>query len=339
MEKSQIIVIAVVAVVAVAGFGGGFLLGGNNNSNSNSSSDAEITAAVNTYTKGEGYVMQYYTKAPERVVCGCSTFLNMMLYFGLDDKIVGLYYDEEEVADEYADRYAAIIQRVGTDHDFAGNSDCATVTSWEPDFICGWASGFKEGSIGAASYWNKLDCNVWALESMCQAMDIESMIYDYVNFGHIFQIEDKVDTFLKAFINKLGNVKGALADSTVGVALYDGLGATDLSGGTLWMYGDDTFIGKVLEYVGVTIIYPDGGKIALASVIDKADDIDLLYFVCYGGCTHDSNYAAWTSNSDLAGCPAIVNKNYDDVWLSLAYGGDPAVLTMLDNLEEMFTTA
>ena len=336
MEKNQTMVIIVAVILVAAAFAGGFFIG--KGQNSSEGSDDEVIATISTKTAGSGYVTQNFTEIPDRVACGCSTFLNIMLYFGLEDKIVGLFYDEEEVAPEYKAAYDKVIKRIGEDHRFVGNSDCATVTDWEPDLIVGWSSGFKEGSIGEASYWNKLGCNVWALESMNGAMDIESMIYDYVNLGHIFGIEDKTDAFLKEFINKLGDVKGALAESTVNVAMYDCLGSTDLSKG-LWMYGNDTFAGVILNYVGVNNLF-DGagyGGIPLAEVIDKADKIDLLYFVCYGGCDHDTNFAAWTSDPNLAACPAIVNEKYADIWLSLAYGGDPAVLKMLDDIEDMFT--
>ncbi len=335
MESKQVTTIVVAVILVAVAFAGGFFIGNNNSSSSSEGDSDEVIATISTYTSGSGYVTQNFTAIPERVACGCSTFLNIMLYFGLEDKIVGLFYDEEEVADEYKAAYDKVVKRIGEDHVFVGNSDCATVTSWEPDLIVGWSSGFKEGSIGTAAYWNDLDCNIWALESMNGAMDIESMIYDYVNLGHIFGIEDKTDQFLKTFINKLGDVKGALSTSTVNVALYDSLGSTDLSKG-LWMYGTETFAGDILDYVGVTNVFPDGGKIQLASVIDRADTIDLLYFICYGGCDHDTNYAAWTSDPNLALCPAIVEENYNDMWLSLAYGGDPAVLKMLDNIYEMF---
>jgi ABC-type Fe3+-hydroxamate transport system substrate-binding protein len=337
MDNKQVTGIVIAAVLIIAAFAGGFFIG-NNGNNSGGGDEKEVIASIYTNTAGSGYVIQNFTEVPERVACGCSTFLNIMLYFGLEDKIVGLFYDEEEVADEYKAAYDKVVKRIGEDHVFVGNSDCATVTSWEPDLIVGWSSGFKEGSIGEAKYWNDLDCNVWALESMCGAMDIESMIYDYVNLGHIFGIEEKVDKFLKTFINKLGEVKGILAGSTVNVAMYDSLGSTDLSKG-LWMYGNDTFAGVILEYVGANNLFKDAGYggIPLAEVIDKADQIDLLYFVCYGGCDHDTNYAAWTSDPNLAACPAIVNGDYHDIWLSLAYGGDPAVLKMLDNIEDMFS--
>lgn len=334
MESKQVLGI-VVAVILIAGaFGGGFIIG-KNAGGSDSGSSAEYYYTASTYTSGEGYVTENFEKVPERVVCGCSTFLNIMLYFGLEDKIVGLYYDEEEVADEYKAAYDKLIKRIGTDHDFEGNSDCATVTDWEPDFICGWASGFKEGSIGPASYWNPLKCNVWSLTSMSKQMNIEGMIQDYIDLGKIFQIEDKTNQFIKDLLEKLGDVKGVMSTSTVNVAMYDSLGSTDLSKG-LWMYGTDTFTGAIFEYVGIPNVFPTGGKIQLAEVVDKADQVDLLFFVCYGGCTHDVNYAAWTGNEDLALAPAIINENYGDIWLSLAYGGDPAVLKMLDNIYDMF---
>ena len=326
------IVLAIIMIVA--SFGGGYLIGNNGSSNGDNSGDVYATSS--TYTSGDGYVTQNFTKEPERVACGCSTFLNIMLYFGLDDKIVGLFYDEEEVAPEYKDRYDKILKRIGSDRDFIGKTDSATVTSWEPDLIVGWASGFKETSLGSYKYWNNNNCNIWALESMNGKMDIEAMVLDYINLGKIFHIEDKVDAFLKEFINKLGEVKGALSSNNVQVAMYDCLSSPTISEKGLWMYGKDTFAGVILDYIGVKNVFPDGGKIQLASVIDKAEDIDLLFFVCYGGCDHDTNYASWTSNEILASCPAIKNNHYSDIWLSLAYGGDPAVLDFLDNIYEMF---
>ena len=135
MEKNQTMVIVVAVILVIAAFAGGFFIG-KGQSGSQESGD-EVIATISTNTAGSGYVTQNFTEIPDRVACGCSTFLNIMLYFGLEDKIVGLFYDEEEVADEYKAAYDKVIKRIGEDHRFVGNSDCATVTDWEPDLIVG----------------------------------------------------------------------------------------------------------------------------------------------------------------------------------------------------------
>jgi len=294
--------------------------------------------SVKTYTAGNGYIWQNYLDIPDRVVCGSSTFLNIAFYFGLEDKIVGLYYDEEPINSDYADKYAALIERIGDDHRLYGDADVDTLTAWNPDLIVGWASGFKEGGIGSIEYWNNHGCNLWALESMCGDKDIKAMIYDYINLGRIFDIEDQTDAFIDTFETKLDSVKGCMEGSDVAIAFYDSLQCTDLTDEHLWMYGADTFIGDVLDHIGANNPYP-GGKLDISYVEKKSADIDILFFVCYGDCTHDTNYAAWTSNEVLAECPAITSGNVKDMELSLAFGGDPAVLDMLDDLEELFSVS
>ena len=289
-----------------------------------------------TYTAGDGYVRQDFSDVPDRVVCGCSTFLNIMLYFGLEDKIVGIFYDEEEVAEEYADRYAALINRIGPSHDLEGNAEQSLVVAWKPDLIVGWASSFSDDNLGGAGFWNKRGCNVWALESMSGTRTVNGMIYDYTNLGCVFGIKEDTTAFIDEFRSKLANVQGTLSENGIGIAFYDGLDAEDFSEGVLWMYGGDTFIGNIMEHVGAENVYPGGGYRSLATVADKSADIDVLFFVCYGARTHDASYQMWMSDSALASCPAMSNGGLKDIKLSLAYGGDPSVRDLLDNLMETF---
>ncbi len=337
MDGRQITVIAV-AVIALIAVSGTLFFVHNDSALSEQTEETEETvmASVMTYTAGSGYVRQDYTDVPERVVCGCSTFLNILLYFGLEDKVVGIFYDEEEIDEEYADRYSALIERIGADHDLEGIADRETVAGWKPDVILGWSSSFSDDVLGDADYWNGRGCNVWALESMSGTRTVNGMIYDYTNIGSVFGIKEDTKTFINEFKAKLSNVEGTLSENGIGIALYDGLDAEDLSDGALWMYGGDTFIGDILQHVGAENIYPGGGYRELQDVADHVDEIDVLFFVCYGDRTHDASYDIWMSNTGLAACPAFGNGGLKDIKLSLAYGGDPSVLEMLDNLETMF---
>ncbi len=326
------IAVAVVALITVSGY----LIIAYHDSTPSEAAEETVTASFMTYTAGSGYVRQDYTDVPERVVCGCSTTLNIMLYFGLEDRIVGLFYDEEEIDDDYADRYSALVERIGADHDLEGIADRETLAGWNPDLIFGWSSSFSEEVIGDADYWNGRDCNVWALESMSGTRTVNGMIFDYINIGKVFGIEDKTDAFIDEFRTKLSNAEGTLSENGTGIALYDGLDAEDLSDGALWMYGGDTFIGNILERAGAKNVYPNGGYRELEDVTDRVDDVDVLFFVCYGDRTHDGSLDIWMSDAQLAGCPAFANGGLRDIKLSLAYGGDPSVLEMLDNLETMF---
>lgn len=132
-SKSMVAIIAIVVLIAA---GGAFVLMNNSDDGKQSYSDGDVVINTPTDYKGSS-TTQTFTEIPDRVVIGCNTALNLFLYLGLEDRIVGCYYMEEEPWAEVADEYAALKERIGEDHILSGNITQATLTDWEPDCVIG----------------------------------------------------------------------------------------------------------------------------------------------------------------------------------------------------------
>ena len=328
MDNKMIAAVVAVVVIVAAGVGAFIIM--NNNNGGSDYGTVEVVTPLDY--SGQNYATQYYDKVPERVVCGCNTALNLLLYLGLGDKIIGCYYMEEEVWDEVADEYAKLQKRIGSDRILTGNIDQATLTSWEPDCVIAWVA-WTENKLGTPEYWNALGCNVWSLRTMTDKQTMEGMELDYKNIGAVFDVSKKTDSFMKDFKEEVASLQGILAESSKGVAINDG--GINESKGTMWFYDTGDYIGYLLDYLGMDLAI--AGSVDLAQAYEKCGEIDVLFLVCYGDVTYEGTLAEWKADSVLKNTPAIVNNNTLPIKLSVAYGADPSMSDVVDYLVELLS--
>lgn len=333
MDKKIIAIVGVIAIVVIAA-AAYVVLSDDDDDSSSSYDDGAIS--VETYNSNYETITQTYEKAPERIIAGNDTCLEILLYFGLGDKIVGVYYDEDEpwYDNEYVySEYQKVKERLGDEHMLKGMMSQAVATELEPDLVMGYASSFGEGkwALGSVEYWNKLNCNVWALNT--QASDnlnnFEGMTKDFNNIGDVFDIRDKTDAYLSDMKDAMdkANASGkecAALDRT-----------TTETTGTYWFYGDKTFIGSLITGCGATNTFPDGGKLDKSKFID-ATNMDAIIVMVYGT-EIDPIVQALYNDSDLQNVPAIKNQKAMGIGLSETYGGVRA-LTVLNNLVELLNS-
>ncbi|MBR6870858.1 MAG: hypothetical protein IKM91_04485, partial [Candidatus Methanomethylophilaceae archaeon] len=114
LSKNAMIAIAAVAIIAVAGICAAFML--NNNGNNNDKKDDPTdypngSLTITTFTDYNGNKTDItFKEIPDRVVCGCNTALNLLLYLGLEDKIVGCYYNEEPIWEGVQSEYDKLVK-------------------------------------------------------------------------------------------------------------------------------------------------------------------------------------------------------------------------------------
>lgn len=308
-----------------------YVVMGMNGNNKGTYSDGAITIVTPTDYSGNT-AEQTYEEVPERVVVGCNTALDILLYFGLGDRIIGIYYMEEEVPEDLQDEYKEVAERIGSDHILTGNISQAVLTDWEPDCVIAWVA-WSDAKLGSPSYWNALGCNVWSLRTMVDMDSIEGMELDYKNIGNIFNVKDQTDKYMDSLEDKIDEVKELLKNSTLSYAMEDGVPEAD----GVWFY-NKAFINSILDECGVTNVFSDTGSgTSLAVLYDRAETIDVLFVICYGDNTLDKTVNAWKADSVLAASPAITNGEYYSMNLSISYGADPTVIDTLDILVDILT--
>lgn len=336
LSQTQIAAIVLVAVVAVAAVAVVVVNNGDDDSDKNKKEGVKIT----TYIDYNGNTADItFDKIPERVVTGCNTALNLLLYLGLGDRIVGAYYDEEPVWDEVSDEYTKLCNRigaVGTDKHLEGNITTDVLLSWEPDLVIGWVA-WTQDKLGTESFFNENGCNVMSLNTMTSSTyrTLTMMKTDYDNIGNIFGCLDKTTTLYNQILKVVDDIGTKMkGKETLSYALVDG--AVNTEKGTVWVYKNTNFIASILNSVGLENAFPDGGTINLATVYEKigTDDIDIIFFVTYGGVEYETSLKSWQDDADLSSCSAIKNGNTMEVRLSTTYGSSPALLDDLNTIYE-----
>ena len=317
--------------------------GDTSSSDDTGSTSTNYPVTITTFTDYYGSTAEItFESCPERVVVGCNTALNLLLYLGLGDLIVGVYYDEEEVWSEVEDEYEELCDRigeVGSDYHLSGNVSTDVLLSWEPDLVIGWVS-WNESGLGTEEFFNENGCNVMSFNTMTSSSyrTLELMQTDYDNVGLIFDVSDQTTALYNEIVDLVDDLTEQLdGQYTTYYALVDG--AVDADDGTIWVYSDTNFIASVLNSIGFTNAFPSGGTISLSVVYEAigTTDIDLLIFVTYGSVTYENSLASWTDDEDLSQCSAIQNGNTIEMKLSCSYGTSPELLDVLTYVYEFVT--
>lgn len=350
LSKSQAAAIAVVVVIIVAAAAAFALTrdgGGSSPDDDRDSSYENGPVTITTFTDYNGNTADItFYDIPERVVVGCNTALNLLLYLGLEDRIVGVYYNEEEVWDEVADEYASLCERIGEvdasgSRNLSKNISTDVLLSWEPDLVIGWVSWNDEG-LGSEEFFNDNGCNVMSFNSMTDSAyrNLQSMKADYDNIGAIFEIEDQTTALYEQINTLVDSIAADLSgQETIHFCLVDG--AADPEQGTIWMYNDGNFIAGILNDIGLSNAFPDGGQVPLASVYEAigTTGIDLIVFISYGSVSMETSMQSWLDDPDLSRCDAIRNGDCIEMKLSCSYGTSPELLDVLsyvhDYVQEM----
>ena len=317
-NKNLIIIIAVIAVVAVGGGIAIFAL--NNGSHSSSYDDGSIAIVTHDST---GEVTQIYTKAPQRIIAGNDTALELLLYLGLGDKIVGVYYDEDEISDVVKDEYNKLKDRLDSKYMLTGLMSQAVATELEPDFIIGYKSSFGDGkwAIGTTAYWNSIDCNIMSLNTQAGDTTVNGLKTDYNDIGKIFDIVSKTDKFLKEYDDAVKEAKQAGQDVKIALLEYSPDSAS------FYAYGNKSFIGQELIACGGVNAFPDGGNISAAQVVDGTDILGMV-IISFGDVTPAQKIEMLEKDPNYQYVPAIAEHNMAGIGLSGTYGGPSCLLTV-----------
>ncbi len=331
-KNSMIGIVAIVAIVIVAVAAYVII-----NPGEQDNPYPEEGVTITTFTDYNGNTADItFTKVPERVVAGCNTALNLLLYLGLGDKIVGVYYDEEDVWDEVKDEYQKLCERIGEKdadgaYHLSGNISTDVLLSWKPDLVIGWVS-WNDNGLGSEEFWNENGCNVMSFNTMTSNAyrTVQLMKVDYDNVGKIFNIPEKTSAIYSSIIDVINDITMKMkGKETLYYALVDG--AVNTEKGTVWVYKNTNFIASVLNGMGLTNAFPDGGTISLAKVYEAigTTDIDMLFFITYGGVTYEKSLKSWQDDADLSKCAAIKNNQTLEMKLSCSYGTSPELLTFM----------
>ncbi|MCQ2078953.1 MAG: ABC transporter substrate-binding protein [archaeon] len=341
LSNNSIIAIAVVAIVVIGGAGAAVVF--LNNGGDGKAGFPSEGVTVTTFVDYNGNSAELkFNEIPSRVVCGCNTALNLLLYLGLEERIVGCYYNEEPIWDGVKDEYNKLVTRIGEvdaegSKNISKNIQSDVLLSWQPDLVIGWVSWTDEG-LGSEKFWNDNGCNVMSLNTMTSSAfrTVSMMKTDYDNIGKIFNVSEKTTKLYNDTVDTINNITLNLSGKgTIYYALVDG--SVNTEKGTVWTYKNSNFIASVLNSMGLKNAFPDGGTVSLATVYEAigTTDIDVIFYITYGSVTYEKSVASWKADADLSKCAAIKNNNTYNMLLSCSYGSTPQLLDSMNTVYDV----
>ena len=290
---------------------------------------------ITTYNYAKEEVEVTFDKCPERVVCTNQTQTELMLYFGLDDYIVGTAYLDGEIREDLKPQYEAL-KAAGKELTVKGYPSKEVVLALEPDFIFGWRSAFAEDQLGDVSEWHDMGVGTMILRcsnNTAPQRDLEAVLADIADIGKIFNIEEKTDAYIAeawALMDKIAGKVSAL-DAPYSAIIVEPFG------GTFYCWGANSLTGALVVAAGTEYALPDGGDLSLEDIVNINPDVIIVDYMDDENLTPEESkanaIASITGEAALAEVPAVKNGKVMAVNLTDVYGGG---IRMLPSVEAMF---
>lgn len=221
-------------------------------------------------------VEQTFESAPERVVTYWNANLELMCYFGLEDRVVAAFANED---------YEALYDELQADYDSTGpklNPNGANVEaarSYNPDVIIGWASTFQDSYLGSYENWNSMGTNCIVTNRPSDTVEDYLGILEMI--GKIFNMErvayDKIQEFTASYADIINATYDLTEDEKVTALMiepgYD-------SG--CFVYGSDFLSGDLITVSGGINLF-DGGMEMLTFEQIASYDPDIIFIMSGSG--------------------------------------------------------
>lgn len=296
---------------------------------------AHYPVTISTYNYAKEPVEVTFEKCPSKVVCTNQTQTELMLYFGLDEYIVGTAYLDGTIREDLQAQYDAL-KAAGKELTVKGYPAKETVLALEPDFIFGWRSAFAEDQLGDVSEWHELGCGTMILRcsnNTAEKRDLEAVLADIADIGKIFNIEDKTNAYIeeaRALMKKVEDKVASVEAPLNGIII-------EPYGDTFYCWGESTLTGNLVVSAGAKYALPDGGDLSVEDIININPDVIIVDYMDEEGVSPEESKAkAIASIMDaaaLAEVPAVKNGKVMAINLTDVYGGG---IRMVPSVQAMF---
>ena len=290
---------------------------------------------ISTYNYAKEPVEVTFNQCPQRVVCTNQTQTELLLYFGLDEYIVGTAYLDGEIREDLKPQYEAL-KAAGKELTVKGYPSKEVVLALEPDFIFGWRSAFAEDQLGDVSEWHDMGVGTMILRcsnNTAPVRDLEAVLADIADIGKIFNIEDKTNAYLREARALMAHIEAKVS------ALEAPLTAIIIEpfGGTFYCWGANSLTGALVVAAGTEYALPDGGDLSLEDIVNLNPDAIIVDYMDDENLTPEESkanaIATIMDEAALAEVNAVVNGKVMAINLTDVYGGG---IRMVPSVETMF---
>ena len=287
------------------------------NSENGSSDGIQVESFDGNFTP----IVQTYNEIPERIIVGNYTALEMLLYFNLQDRIVGIFMNNEaQVWEPLEERYDALINRLGSNV-FDSMMPQASAVNLEPDLIMGYATSFTSSGIGTVEFWNSIGCNTWVNWGVAHydkaGITKDALTIDFTNLGKVFDIEDQTSEYLGLILSKIDDHSQQYSFK---YALIDGWFDDYFDLSQLYCYGNNYVVCDILNLLGGTNIYSESGSYSGATLIDNPD-VDLIFIIHEPYLDFQEIKLQFLNSSLFEDVSAVRNEEIYSIGFGSAYAG------------------
>ncbi|KAA9233677.1 MULTISPECIES: ABC transporter substrate-binding protein [Aerococcus] len=144
---------------------------------------------VQNELKGQTYE-QTFDQSPERAVSLSGFTTEMLLALGLEDKMVGYAYQDNEVLPEYKEALSQVKELSDK------NPSKEVLIASQPDFVTGWTSSFSDKNF-PPQFLNDNQMKFYVPLSEAPNATMDTVYQDFQNFGRIFAVEDRANEVIE----------------------------------------------------------------------------------------------------------------------------------------------
>jgi len=268
-------------------------------------------------------------KAPERAVTLNQHVTEVMLALGLEDKMVGTAYLDDEILPKYKEAY----EKVPVLSDKYPSKE--VLASADPDFVySGWKSGFGDKGVGSMEELEQAGIQSYLhMSSNMNGPTTEDVFADILNIGKIFRVEDRAQALIDSMKQEMEQTTDKLGqiDNPLTVFVYD-------SGEDQPLTAANNYMTSLVAQAGGKNVFADVEKgwatVSWEEVVNRHPEV--IVVVDYGDETVDQKRNMLLNKPELAELPAIKNQKLIVLPLSAAAEGVRAPIALKILAEGMY---
>lgn len=168
---------------------------------------AEEAVTVTSIFGGEEVEITYET-VPERVASLAGFATEMLLALGLEDKIVGYAWQDNDVLPQYQEAFDNLTPLCDPGMDPGEEKMLAS----QPDLVLSWASWSEDDYF---SYENLSKNDIYAYGFHCERTEnstLDDVYTDFLNLGKIFRVEEKAEALVGEMQDRIAAVEERVKD-------------------------------------------------------------------------------------------------------------------------------
>jgi iron complex transport system substrate-binding protein len=244
-----------------------------------------------------------FDKIPERVLSTNGSTTELLLRLGLEKRMVGTCYLDNELPSELLSAYDSV-PVISKNY-----PKKETVLSLKPDLLYGWRTDYAPHELGDINYWNKIGIKpLVTRDSALMPQKVAHIIEDLNDIGKIFAVSDKTSVYVDKLESIINNEEILKRRNDPNFAKPNVMLLDFETNGQFLAWGEETVSGDMLEILGAKSSFLTNGQYTTEDIIKANPDIIILFHMDHYADPLDKRLERLYSDRILSNLPAFKNK-------------------------------